>query len=132
MEARAPRAQEPVQLAAQLRRLDFLRVAPGHGAHRVRIGNAGLEEVHRVVELQPDSPEAHANLGITLLRQRKLEEAETSLRAALERRPAYPLALNSLGNTLAEQGRLIILRKGKPVDPRDFRGVYRLTAPRQD
>jgi hypothetical protein len=33
---------------------------------------------------------------------------------------------------LAEQGRLVILRKGKPADPRDFRGVYRLTAPRQD
>ena len=33
---------------------------------------------------------------------------------------------------LAEQGRLVILRKGKPVDPRDFKGVYRLTAPRHD
>ena len=34
--------------------------------------------------------------------------------------------------TLAEQGRLVILRKGKPVDPRDFKGVYRLMAPRLD
>ncbi|MEJ0076390.1 MAG: DUF3253 domain-containing protein [Alphaproteobacteria bacterium] len=33
---------------------------------------------------------------------------------------------------LAEQGRLVILRKGKPADPRDFKGVYRLAAPRQD
>lgn len=33
---------------------------------------------------------------------------------------------------LAEQGRIVILRKGKPVDPHDFRGVYRLTVPRQD
>jgi hypothetical protein len=33
---------------------------------------------------------------------------------------------------LAEEGRLIITRKGKPVDPHDFRGVYRLTLPRQD
>jgi hypothetical protein len=33
---------------------------------------------------------------------------------------------------LAEQGRLVILRKGKPVDPRDFKGVYRLMAPRLD
>ena len=30
---------------------------------------------------------------------------------------------------LAEAGRLVIYRKGKPVDPRDFRGVYRLGAP---
>ena len=33
---------------------------------------------------------------------------------------------------LAEEGRLVILRKGKPVDPRDFKGVYRLAAPRLD
>ena len=34
--------------------------------------------------------------------------------------------------SLAERGRVVILRKGKPVDPRDFKGVYRLTAPRDD
>lgn len=33
---------------------------------------------------------------------------------------------------LAEAGRLIIYRKGKPADPSDFRGVYRLGLPRQD
>jgi Protein of unknown function (DUF3253) len=33
---------------------------------------------------------------------------------------------------LAEQGRLVILRKGKPADPRDFKGVYRLATPRLD
>ena len=33
---------------------------------------------------------------------------------------------------LAEQGRIVILRKGKAADPRDFKGVYRLSAPRQD
>ena len=30
---------------------------------------------------------------------------------------------------LAEAGRLVILRKGKPVDPSDFKGVYRLGLP---
>jgi len=34
--------------------------------------------------------------------------------------------------TLAQSGRLIIYRHGKPVDPNDFRGVYRLGLPRQD
>ena len=34
--------------------------------------------------------------------------------------------------TLALAGRLIIYRKGKPADPHDFRGVYRLGLPRQD
>jgi hypothetical protein len=33
---------------------------------------------------------------------------------------------------LAQAGRLVIYRKGKPADPHDFRGVYRLGLPRQD
>jgi hypothetical protein len=33
---------------------------------------------------------------------------------------------------LARAGRLVIYRKGKPADPEDFRGVYRLGLPRQD
>ena len=33
---------------------------------------------------------------------------------------------------LAEAGRIVIYRKGKPVDPHDFRGVYRLGLPRSD
>jgi Protein of unknown function (DUF3253) len=33
---------------------------------------------------------------------------------------------------LAQSGRLVIYRKGKPADPADFRGVYRLGLPRQD
>lgn len=30
---------------------------------------------------------------------------------------------------LAHAGRIAILRKGKPVDPDDFRGIYRLAMP---
>lgn len=33
---------------------------------------------------------------------------------------------------LAVEGRLMIYRKGKPVDPTAFRGVYRLGLPRND
>lgn len=33
---------------------------------------------------------------------------------------------------LANEGRLVITRKGKPVDPNDFRGVYRVGLPRGD
>lgn len=33
---------------------------------------------------------------------------------------------------LALAGRLVIYRKGKPVDPSDFKGVYRLGLPRLD
>jgi hypothetical protein len=30
---------------------------------------------------------------------------------------------------LMKQGRIVILRKGRPVDPDDFRGVYRISLP---
>jgi hypothetical protein len=30
---------------------------------------------------------------------------------------------------LARQGKIVILRKGKPVDPENFKGVYRLGLP---
>lgn len=33
---------------------------------------------------------------------------------------------------LALEGRITILRKGKPADPTDFRGVYRLASPRSE
>ncbi|HEX2653531.1 MAG TPA: DUF3253 domain-containing protein [Xanthobacteraceae bacterium] len=33
---------------------------------------------------------------------------------------------------LAQEGRVVITRKGTPVDPADFRGVYRIALPRQD
>jgi hypothetical protein len=33
---------------------------------------------------------------------------------------------------LAKEGRIVITRKGKAVDPDDFRGVYRLGATRLD
>ncbi|MDE2579391.1 MAG: DUF3253 domain-containing protein [Hyphomicrobiales bacterium] len=33
---------------------------------------------------------------------------------------------------LAKSGRIVIYRKGKPADPDDFRGVYRLGLPRAD
>ena len=33
---------------------------------------------------------------------------------------------------LAHEGRLVIYRKGKPVDPDDFKGMYRLGLPRSE
>ncbi|MGL4243046.1 MAG: DUF3253 domain-containing protein [Beijerinckiaceae bacterium] len=33
---------------------------------------------------------------------------------------------------LAKEGRIVITRKGRIVDPDDFRGVYRLGLPRED
>ena len=33
---------------------------------------------------------------------------------------------------MMKQGRIVIRRKGKPVDPDDFRGVYRISGPGGD
>ncbi|MFS8037994.1 DUF3253 domain-containing protein [Xanthobacter sp. AM11] len=41
-------------------------------------------------------------------------------------------AVRRVAVRLALAGRLIIYRKGKAVDPTDFRGVYRLGPPRND
>lgn len=40
--------------------------------------------------------------------------------------------LRRIAVRLAFEGRLVIYRKGKPVDPADFKGVYRLGLPRSE
>lgn len=37
--------------------------------------------------------------------------------------------VRAVAKGLARQGRLVITRHGKPADPEDFKGVYRLKAP---
>jgi Protein of unknown function (DUF3253) len=41
-------------------------------------------------------------------------------------------AVRRVAVRLAQQGRVVILRKGKVADPSDFKGVYRLGQPRLD
>jgi hypothetical protein len=41
-------------------------------------------------------------------------------------------AVRRVAVNMALEGRLVIYRKGKPVDPNDFKGVYRLRLPRRD
>ena len=45
---------------------------------------------------------------------------------------AYLSQVRSAAVRLADAGRIVIYRKGKPADPHDFRGVYRLGPPRCD
>ena len=40
-----------------------------------------------------------------------------------------PLTVRRVAVRLMKAGRIFILRKGRPVDPDDFRGVYRLALP---
>jgi Protein of unknown function (DUF3253) len=46
--------------------------------------------------------------------------------------PSLLVPIRRAAIELALAGRLVIYRKGKPVDPTDFKGVYRLGLPRHD
>jgi Flp pilus assembly protein TadD len=69
--------------------------------------------------LQPQSPQAHYNLGTALTVARRLDEAASAFREALRLDPSYANAHNNLGNVLLAQGR---------TDDaiREFREVVRL------
>ena len=60
----------------------------------------------RAVELSPDDPVLHFNLGNVLYTQTRLEEAAYYFRRAVESDPTYVEAWNNLGIVLAEGRRL--------------------------
>jgi len=59
------------------------------------------------LQLMPDFPEAHYNLGLAFQENGDLVSAITSYNKAIELRLNYPLSHNNLGNALQEQGDLI-------------------------
>jgi hypothetical protein len=87
---------------------------------------------------RPDSREIEAAL-LRLVAERGPGKTVDPSEAARELGGSHPdqwgplmQPIRRVAVALAEAGRIVILRKGKPVDPRDFKGVYRLTAPRLD
>ena len=67
--------------------------------------------------------ETDGTLAPTELAQALTADADWQRLLPMVRRVAVDLAL---------AGRLIIYRKGKPVDPSDFKGVWRIGLPRHD
>ena len=57
----------------------------------------------KAVELRPDYPEGHCNLGVALRSQQRFDEAIRSLREALRLKPDYPEAHHNLGMALAAE-----------------------------
>ncbi|WP_019961939.1 DUF3253 domain-containing protein [Woodsholea maritima] len=64
--------------------------------------------------------------------------ADKSIDPAEAAKLAYPgdwqgrmKAVKAMAVGLARKGQISILRKGKPVDPNTFKGVYRISAPRE-
>lgn len=88
-------------------------------------------------QLPSDDAVAAAILDIAGRRQREsgrsIDPAEPA--RALAEGPEWQRLLPLVRRAairLALDGRLVIYRKGKPVDPADFRGVYRLGLPGGD
>jgi len=72
-----------------------------HGKHHELI-----ELLKKTIELNPNHPEAHYNLGNGLREQGDITAAITSYKTALQLNPNHPEAHNNLGNALMEQGDL--------------------------
>ena len=64
-----------------------------------------IDLMKRAIAIRPQWPYYHANLGETLRRAGRYDEAEASLRASLQINPKNPDALSNLGVCLAHQGR---------------------------
>jgi len=87
---------------------------------------------------RPDSREIEAAL-LRLIAERGVGKTLDPTEVARELAGPHPdgwgplmQPIRRVAVTLAEQGRVVITRKGRPVDPRDFKGVYRLAVPRDD
>lgn len=56
-------------------------------------------------------------------------EAAKALAGSSDNWQTHLPAVRRVAIRLAREGKAVITRKGKPVDPDDFRGVYRIGAP---
>lgn len=73
---------------------------------QTRVWRNSLTLWTHALRVQPDSPRAHYNLGVVLLRARDLAGAERHFRTAVAAWPWYAHAHNNLAVTLYEQGRV--------------------------
>ena len=65
-----------------------------------------IELLRKALELKPNYPEAHNNLGNALMQQGDLTAAIASYHSALQLNPTNPEAHYNLGNALNQQGNL--------------------------
>lgn len=66
----------------------------------------GIALLRTSINLNPNNPEAHLNLGVALQQHRTFEAAIACYHEALKLNPAYPEPYNNLGNVYADQGKL--------------------------
>ncbi len=73
-----------------------------------------LASFREALDLNPNHPDYHFNLGYILFKTGQFEAAAERFRAVLEREPADSLATSLLGRSLKNEG----FRKGNPADAR--------------
>jgi tetratricopeptide (TPR) repeat protein len=92
---------------------------------------AAITEYRKVIELRPDSPEAHSNLAVAQKKQGDLDAAVASLNKALELKPDHVGALTTRGGIFSEFGRWSDARRdfeqALKIDPRDDGALYGLS-----
>ncbi|MEE7624908.1 tetratricopeptide repeat protein [Methylobacter sp. Wu8] len=76
------------------------------GSGKSAITIASDRKVQKALGMSPDDAEAYCILAVNLHRQKRLEEAEASLRRALTLNPNYAEAHSHLGSVFRDQGRL--------------------------
>lgn len=112
------------------RRVDFLKpflsLSPtatiGHSIYVYRISQA-IAALRQTVERNPESAEAHADLGGLLENQGNVAAAEKHYRQAVQQKHASTKALYNLGMILAKQGNqdeaIELLQRARAASPRD-------------
>jgi Flp pilus assembly protein TadD len=92
---------------------------------------AAIQEYRKVIELRPNSPEAHVNLAVAQKKQGDLEAAVVSLNKALEIKADNVGALTTRGAIFAELGRWSEARRdfeqALKINPRDDGALYGLS-----
>ena len=63
------------------------------------------EHFEHAIELQPEDPQAHFNLGSLLVTMGQMEEAIEVLEQCLQLEESFPQAHRSLGNAYAQNGK---------------------------
>jgi predicted TPR repeat methyltransferase len=75
-------------------------------AHQQERGDEAVALIERSLELEPDQPGWHSNLGIVLQDRLRLDEATAAYERAVELDPDHANAHNNLGVVLRAQGRI--------------------------
>jgi Flp pilus assembly protein TadD len=90
---------------------------------------AAISGWHKVLEMAPDNPKAHSNLGVALARQGAVAEAIVHFRRSVELNPDFDSPHFNLGIALYQQGSLreaaAELRKALEINP-DLAQAHRL------